>query len=85
MSYEVLFSRSAAKFIKRLNDHTKDKVREAVEKLRENPFPIPYKKIKGMRNTYRIRMGNYRILYEVHDNLNQIWILKVGKRENVYD
>ncbi|WP_337954342.1 type II toxin-antitoxin system RelE/ParE family toxin [Aciduliprofundum sp. MAR08-339] len=52
--------------------------------LRQNPYAYPYKKIRGENNTYRIRVGKYRILYEI-DKINmQIIILKVDKRERIY-
>ncbi|MEM2177126.1 MAG: hypothetical protein QXN34_07350 [Archaeoglobaceae archaeon] len=47
-------------------------------KLSENPFSIPYKKIKGRENTYSILVGKYRIIYTL--KREEIWILKIDKR-----
>ncbi|RLG55949.1 MAG: hypothetical protein DRN95_07325 [Candidatus Hydrothermarchaeota archaeon] len=52
--------------------------------LRENPFSYPYKKIKGEENTYRIRIGKFRILYEVDEKNNLIIIFKAERRERAY-
>ena len=52
--------------------------------LKENPYSYPYKKIKGETNLYRIRIGEYRISYEVYENENIIIILKIGKRDKFY-
>jgi len=82
--YEIIFSRKAAKFISTLPQNYKDKIKETLIILRENPYGYPYKKIRGETNLYRIRVGKYRILYEIDKNNNQIIILKIDKRERIY-
>ena len=82
--YEMIFSRKAAKFISTLPHNYKNKIKEMLIILRENPYAYPYKKIRGKTNLYRLRMGNYRILYEVNKKQNQIIILNVDKRERIY-
>ena len=61
----------------------KSKLKEVLLLPRENPYAYPYKKIRGETNTYRIRIGKYRILYEVDKKQNHIVILKIDKREGV--
>ncbi|MDQ6901721.1 MAG: type II toxin-antitoxin system mRNA interferase toxin, RelE/StbE family [Bacteroidota bacterium] len=48
-----------------------------------NPRPQGYKKLKGT-NAYRIRCGNYRIIYEIHDNIVTIVVIDVGQRREIY-
>lgn len=55
--YEIGFSRQAAEFIKSLPKSQKEKVRNIVEAMKDNPFSHPYRKIKGETNLYRIRLG----------------------------
>jgi len=83
--YEIIFSRHAVKFISALPQNYKNKFKEILEILKENPYAYPYKKIRGETNLYRIRIGKYRIMYEINKKQNQIIILKVDKRERVYD
>lgn len=59
-------------------------VKKIFETLTINPYGYPYKKIKGEQNLYRIRVGGYRILYEIHHGILQIWIVRIDKRGRVY-
>lgn len=83
--YEIIFSRKSAKFISALPQNYKNKIKEILAILKENPYAYPYKKIRGETNLYRIRVGKYRILYEINKKQSQIIILKVDKRERVYE
>ena len=83
--YRVIFSKRAAKFISGLPQGYKSKIREIMEILQENPYGYPYKKIRGETGLYRIRVGKYRILYEIDKEQNQILIIKVDKRERMYE
>ena len=84
--YEIIISGKAAKFISDLPPGYKSKIKEILLTLKDNPYGYPYKKIKGETNLYRIRVGKYRILYEVNINKDnkQIIILKIDKREKIY-
>ena len=65
--YEIIFTEKASNFAEKLPKANKRKLKEILEKLKENPFSYPYRKIKGESNLYRIRIGTYRILYEVDE------------------
>ncbi len=56
---------------------------DRIEKLAENPYPEDATKLKG-RLEYRIRQGDYRILYIVEDDIVTVFVVKVGHRKNVY-
>ena len=51
--------------------------------LEDNPRPYSYKKLKG-RDAYRIRVGNYRIIYEIEDRILKIIVIDVGDRKEIY-
>ena len=55
-------------------------LRDAVRGLAEEPRPHGVRKIKGEERTYRIRVGSYRVVYEVYDNDNLVLILQVARR-----
>ncbi|NMA31057.1 MAG: type II toxin-antitoxin system RelE/ParE family toxin [Candidatus Methanofastidiosa archaeon] len=59
-------------------------MRYIIDHLKENPYSYPYKKIKGGTNLYRIRIGGFRISYEINENESIINILKIGKRDKFY-
>jgi len=82
MNYELIFSRQAAKFIQKLSDDDKNRFREVFEKLSENPYSFPYKKIRGKERMYRIRVGKYRVLYQISGKT--IIVIKINTREKAY-
>jgi mRNA interferase RelE/StbE len=52
--------------------------------LSENPRPYGYKKLVG-RDAYRIRIGDYRIIYEIEDKIITVTVIDVGHRKEIYD
>ena len=82
--YKIIFSRKASKFVSNLKLAYKNKIKDILKLLKENPFAYPYKKIKGENNIYRIRIGNYRVLYEVDKTKKRIIIIKIDKRGRIY-
>jgi len=64
--YKILVSRKAEKFVRSLGKEYQRHIRDIIKSFQESAFPCPYTKIKGEVNTYRIRVGGYRIVYEVN-------------------
>jgi len=85
VTYKIEFQKSAAKTFRRLDKTTTEKVRKAIDKLAENPRPFGYKKLVDEEDLYRIRVGNYRVIYEIHDRVLVIVILRLARRnEDTY-
>jgi mRNA-degrading endonuclease RelE of RelBE toxin-antitoxin system len=85
--FEVTVAQRARKAIKRLPEHYKRRVIELLLILRENPVPAEYydiKKLKGYANTYRTRIGDVRVIYEISWNRRAINVLLIEPRENAY-
>ena len=82
--YDLLISQSAEKTLKKLPKNDATRVVAAIEKLAIDPRPQGCRKLSGEVNTYRVRAGVYRIIYEIEDQLLRILILKVGHRKDVY-
>lgn len=59
-------------------------IARVVDKLRDDPFPSGYKKLKGTNAKYRIRAGNYRVLYTVNTKEKIIVIVRIAYRKDVY-
>jgi mRNA interferase RelE/StbE len=83
-SYKVTFKASVAKDLKRLDRLAAHRVLRAVESLRENPFPTSSKKLIGSEHTFRIRVGDYRIIYELQRNVLVVLIIDIGHRPKIY-
>lgn len=83
MSYEVLILRRAQKELANLPKLDYERVRDAVAALAEDPRPSGCKKLVG-REGWRVRVGDYRIIYEVDDVKMKATVLNVGHRRDVY-
>jgi mRNA interferase RelE/StbE len=82
--YTVLLSKRAQKQLDKLIDVVVKPILLAIEKLGDNPRPHGFKKLKG-RNGYRIRIGDYRVIYEVNDNVLLVDVIEVGNRKDIYE
>ena len=59
-------------------------MRDAIDALEANPRPFGYDKLAGRENEYRIRVGDYRIIYAIHDDVLVVLVIEVGPRDQVY-
>jgi mRNA interferase RelE/StbE len=81
--YRVEIKKSAAKEIERLPSKDRRAILEKIESLSENPRPYDCKKLSAQEK-YRVRCGDYRILYSIEDDILTIIVVKVGHRKDVY-
>jgi mRNA interferase RelE/StbE len=82
--YTVLLTKKAEKQLDKLPDNIAEPIIEAINDLADNPRPVGYKNLKK-RDGYRIRIGDYRVIYEVFDNELVIDVIKLGHRKDIYD
>ena len=83
-SYRIEFSRSAEKDLRRLDKSSVAKIIQKISELSANPLPTGVKKIVGTLWTYRIRMGDYRAIYEIEDDRLVIFVIRIAHRKDVY-
>ena len=84
-SYRLLVRRSAAKEIEAIGQkRDRGRVMSAIGSLAEDPRPAGAEKLAGRDDRYRIRVGNYRVLYSIEDAALVVWVVKVGHRREVY-
>ena len=82
--YEVYLERSAENDLKRLPTSTFDRILHQIKTLAENPRPSGCRKITGSKNDWRIRIGDYRVLYEVNDRVKAVRVMRVRHRREAY-
>ena len=83
-NYELLVSNSAEKALKKLPRSVLPNIAAAIQALAVNPRPFGCRKLAGLEDVYRVRVGTYRIIYEILEDKLIIHILKVGHRKDVY-
>ena len=83
-SYQIRWKRSASKELKTLPKNTVRRILDAVEDLSSTPYPRGVIKLAGSQHTYRLRTGNYRVIYTVESDVLIIEIVRVGHRRDVY-
>ena len=84
MAYSIVFRKSARKQIGQLPEIAVSKISTAIDALADEPRPANCKKMQGVEGTYRIRVGDYRIIYTVNDTVVTVEIVKIGSRQDVY-
>jgi len=87
MSFSTQFGPQPSKFIRKLDIQTQDRIKNKILKLQDDPFPPETERVEGYKDEkiFRVRVGEYRILYVVRYADKSIFIAKVDKRGRVYD
>lgn len=84
MSYRILYKKSAGKELLQLPVSKAIDIKKAINQLSEIPRPKGCKKLKGTTDAYQIRIGDYRVIYEISDHILTVMIIKIAHRQNVY-
>ena len=82
--YTIEFSRKAERQFRGLSRQVQLRLSAKIESLGQNPRPRGAKKLEGVEKLYRISVGDYRVIYEVRDDVLVILVVKVGDRKEVY-
>ena len=84
MSYQIIISRQAAKEIKKLPKATIPKVYTKIKSLADDPRPSGVVKLTSFENLWRVRVGDYRIIYTIEDDVQIVDIRQVIDRKDAY-
>jgi len=85
MNYTVKISRPAEKLLRGLTDKKLyQRLREAVNNLEENPRPANSVKLQSNEELYRVRVGEYRVVYQIQDKLLIVLVIQIGHRREIY-
>ena len=82
--FKIVLKNSVEKDLKRTDRSQISRLLRAIEDLSSDPFPASSKKLIGSNQTYRVRVGDYRIIYIVNRTLREIEIERVRHRKEVY-
>ncbi len=83
MAYQILVKRSAEKELAALSPQMRERIAERLLALEENPRPLDIKKLREQEG-YRLRVGDYRVLFTIDDSARLVYIYAVGHRRKIY-
>lgn len=83
--YTVVLTQTAEKELQKLPVRMIEKIIALLKSLEENPRPSGCKKLKGYKNLWRVRIGNYRIIYDIDDIILLVDVREIGHRIDIYD
>ena len=83
MTHSIEILKSAQKQLARIDQHQRPRLYRAIRKLADDPRPPGTKKLSG-RPAWRIRVGRYRIIYEIHEDRLPVLVVAIGDRKEIY-
>ena len=83
-SYNIVFTRSSEKELRKVPNPYLKKLVEKIKALSTNPRPLGIQILKGEERYFRLRQGDWRVIYEVDDAEKKVTIIKIGHRREVY-
>jgi mRNA interferase RelE/StbE len=84
MPYQISIKRRVLKTLEKIDEPYYSNIKMAIYALADNPRPFGYLKLKGKKG-YRIRVSDYRIIYDIYDKLLVIDVVELGGREGIYE
>jgi mRNA interferase RelE/StbE len=82
--YTITFARSARKELEKLDPAIINRIFPVIESLSQNPRPSQCKKLSGLQNLWRIRIGEYRVIYQISDKQKAVDIIAMRHRREAY-
>ncbi|TAM60824.1 type II toxin-antitoxin system RelE/ParE family toxin [bacterium] len=84
MTYRIEFTRAARKTLLDLGTADQRRIARVIDALASNPRPRGHQKLEGGGSMLRIRVGSYRVIYDIDDDTLLVLVLKIGHRREVY-
>ena len=84
MAYAVQFKPTALRQLEKLPRDVQRRISAKVEGLRDDPFQLGCKKLAGVADAWRVRVGDYRVVYQVHRGILLVLVVTIGHRREVY-
>lgn len=83
-SYHLKYAKGVDKDLRSIPLKISDRIIRAIDKLAFEPRPSGSVKLVGFESEYRIRVGNYRVIYQINDSILVILVIEIGHRKDVY-
>jgi mRNA interferase RelE/StbE len=84
MAYQILFAPRAFRDLESLPDRDRERIAKRIDGLAKEPRPSGVTKLAGSDDVYRMRVGDYRVLYTIQDRVVTVSIVRVGHRRDIY-
>jgi mRNA interferase RelE/StbE len=84
VAYTIQFKPVALREFEKLPRDAQKRLAAKIDSLRKDPFPAGCKKMTGIPDAWRVRVGDYRVVYQVHQKMQLVVVLTVGHRKDVY-
>ncbi len=84
MAYELKIKKRVFRILEEIDEPFYSKIKTAIYDLADNPRPFGYLKLKGKKG-YRIRVADYRIIYDIYDSVLIVEVVEIGDRKDIYD
>ncbi len=84
MAYRIELKPPALRTLEKLPKRDRQRIAKKIDQLTENPRPRGAMKLAGGSNLYRLRAGDYRIVYQIHDDVLLVLVVRIGGRGDVY-
>lgn len=84
MGYHITYRKSFEKELRKLHPTARKAVTRRILALADNPRPYGCTKLEGSDMSYRIRQGDYRVIYNIYDDLVVVEVVRIGHRSDVY-
>lgn len=85
MSYRITLAPAAARQLRKFDPQVRRRIQAALELLAGEPRPPAATRLVGGSGEWRVRTGDYRIIYEIHDDQLLVLVLRIGHRRDVYE
>lgn len=83
-SYRIEYAKGVDKDLRKIPTKTADRIAGAIDKLALEPRPPGSVKLVGFDIEYRIRVGDYRVIYQIHDSVLIVLVIEIGHRKDIY-
>lgn len=84
-NYSVQIAPTAWRQLMKLDEEMQGRVDDAIYALASEPRPSGCKKLSGTQNTYRVRVSDFRIIYDIEDGVLKVLVVAIGNRRDIYD
>lgn len=82
--YRIEYAKGVEKDFRKIPTKAADRIAASIDKLGADPRPAGCVKLVGFETAYRIRVGDYRVIYQIHDSVMIILVIEVGHRKDIY-